>query len=203
MGAFTAGTCTVACTMHFGRRSTEDVPGMIRVVSWNLFKRRQPWRELAEMARKGNADIALLQEGGNLPADLAYPVRPENEEHWKRHLHDGRPVYDRWCLVVKLSEKIDVDWFRPVLPICEFGEHDIGVSGIGTIAAARVTPRGRPEEAFIAVSMYARWMKPDPSTHTPWRVKASDVSAHSIFPDLAAFIDNEDPPRREFSARAT
>ena len=126
MGAFTAGTCTVACTMHFGRRSTEDVPGMIRVVSWNLFKRRQPWRELAEMARKGNADIALLQEGGNLPADLAYPVRPENEEHWKRHLHDGRPVYDRWCLVVKLSEKIDVDWFRPVLPICEFGEHDRG-----------------------------------------------------------------------------
>ena len=65
---------------------------------------------------------------------------------------------------MQLSDRVDVEWFREVPPISELGEHDIGVSGIGTIAAARVTPRGRPEdEAFIAVSNRAdEW---GPSDH--------------------------------------
>ena len=29
---------------------------MIRVVSWNIGKRMEPWRELAEMAQRGEAD---------------------------------------------------------------------------------------------------------------------------------------------------
>ena len=40
----------------------------------------------------------------------------------------------------------------------------MGVSGIGTIAAGRVTPRDNEEAAFVAVSMYARWWRPHPST---------------------------------------
>ena len=134
---------------------------MIRVVSWNIFKRWQPWHELVEMARQGEADVALLQEAGNPPPDLTHPVRYGEEEFWRRHLYEGRSIYDRWCLVVKLSDRVDVEWFRAVPPISVLGERDIGVSGIGTIAAAKVMPRGRPkDEAFIAVSMYARWMKP-------------------------------------------
>ena len=41
---------------------------------------------------------------------------------------------------------------RQVPPFCELGERDIGVSGIGTIAAARVMPHDRPGESFVAVS---------------------------------------------------
>ena len=37
---------------------------MIKVVSWNIGKREKPWRQLVQMAREGDADLALLQEAG-------------------------------------------------------------------------------------------------------------------------------------------
>ena len=115
---------------------------MIRVVSWNIFKKWPPWHVLVEMARRGEADVALLQEAGNPPPDLAQPLRYGSDEFWKHEQHEGRPLYDRWPLVVQLSDRVEVEWFRAVPPISELGEHDIAISGIGTIAAARVTPRG-------------------------------------------------------------
>ena len=174
---------------------------MIRVVSWNIFKKWPPWHELVEMARRGEADVALLQEAGNPPPDLAQPLRYGSDEFWKGQQYEGRPICDRWPLVVQLSDRVDVEWFRAVPPISELGEHDIAVSGIGTITAARVTPRGRPaDDAFIAVSMYARYIKPHPSTGTPWRVGAPDVSAHRILSDISAFIGHEDPSRHRILA---
>ena len=74
-----------------------------------------------------------------------------------------------------------------VPPISELGENDIGVSGIGTIAAARAPLRGRPEDSFVVASMYA--------TGTPWSVGAADVSAHRILSDLSAFIRHENPAK--------
>ena len=174
---------------------------MIRVVSWNIAKRWQPWHELVEMARQGEADVALLQEAGSPPSDLAYPVRYGDDEFWRDRPYEGRPIFDRWPLVVKLSDRVEVEWFRAVPPISHLGEHDIGISGIGTTAAARVTPRGRPaDDAFIAVSMYARYMKPHPSTGTSWAVGASDVSVHRILSDISAFIGHEDPSRHRILA---
>ena len=167
---------------------------MIRVVSWNIAKRWPPWRELAEMAGRGEVDVALLQEAGSPPGNLVNAVHYEDDILWSRHL------YDRWPLVVRLSDRVGVEGFRQVPPISELGEGDIGVSGIGTMAAAKVTPLDRPEEAFVAVSMYARWMKPHPSTRSPWRAGASDVSAHRILSDLSAFIGHEDPSRHRILA---
>ena len=135
-----------------------------------------------------------MQEAGTPPPDLAQPLRYGSDEFWRREQHEGRPIYDRWSLVVQLSDRVEVEWFRAVPPISHLGEHEIAVSGIGTIAAARVTPRGRPaDDGFIAVSMYARYIKPHPSTGTSWSVGASDVSAHRILSDISAFIGHEDP----------
>ena len=174
---------------------------MIRVVSWNISKRHEPGRELTAMACRGEADVALLQEAGNPPGDLACPVRYGYEDFWRCRRHDDRPLYDRWCRVVKLSDRVDVEWFRPVPPISDLGEHDFGQSGIGTVAAARVSPHGGPEqEGFIAISMYARWMRPHPSTRTPWRVGAPDVSAHRILSDLSTFIGHQDPSNHRILA---
>lgn len=39
---------------------------MIKVVSWNIDKQMQPWRELVRVA-KDEADLALLQEAGGPP----------------------------------------------------------------------------------------------------------------------------------------
>jgi len=174
---------------------------MIRVVSWNIAKKWEPWREVVKMAQRGEADVALLQEAGNPPPDLAHLLPYGSEEFWRDRPYEGRPIFDRWPLVVQLSDRVEVEWFRAVPPISELGEHDIAISGIGTVAAARVTPRGRPaEDAFIAVSMYARYIKPHPSTGTPWRVGAPDVSAHRILSDISAFIGHEDPSRHRILA---
>ena len=60
----------------------------------------------------------------------------------------------RWSR--KLSDQLTVTQYRQVAPISDLGADAIGVSGIGTIAAARVIPHESEEEAFVAVSMYAR-----------------------------------------------
>ena len=94
-------------------------------------------------------------------------------------------------MVVKLSNKVEVRWFKQVSPISLTEADEIAVSGIGTIAAARVIPKDSGSKPFIAVSMYARWKE----THTS--VKGSltypDGSAHCIISDLSTFIGNTDP----------
>ena len=125
---------------------------MIRIVSWNIARRTEPWRELAEMARRGEADVALLQEAGSPPDDAGYPFHYENDVCWDRcsfRYEDdivwNTPFYNRGPLVVRLSDRAEIEWFRQIPPISELGERDIGASGIGTMAVARVAPRGRPE----------------------------------------------------------
>ena len=167
---------------------------MIKVVSWNINKRVQPWHEMVLMARDGDADVALLQEAGSPPGDLVHLIEYEDRVFWNRHL------YDRWPLVVKLSDRVRVETYRQVEPISELAEDAIGVSGIGTIAAAKVVPCESEEDAFVAVSMYARWLKPHPSTKSSWSVGCSDVSAHRIISDLSAFIGHKDPSRHRILA---
>ena len=140
------------------------------------------------MAERGEADIALLQEAGSPPEGLTHPVRSENDIHW------DQSFYDRWPLVVQLSDRVEVEWFRQVPPWGEVGEREIGSSGIGIMAAARVAPRGRPQEAFVAVSMYARWMRAHPSAGKRPGLHA-DLSAHRILSDMQTFMDYADPSR--------
>ena len=135
----------------------------------------------------------FLQETGSPPGDVARLFRYEDEIFW------DRSFYDRWPLVVQLSDRVEVEWFRQVPPFSELDERDIGVSGIGTIAAARVAPRGQPQEAFVAVSMYARWMRSHPSAGKRPGLSA-DGSAHRILSDLMAFIDYDDPARHRILA---
>ena len=159
---------------------------VIKIVSWNINKRLDPWDKLVEMARRGEADVALLQEAGSPPGNLTHLVRYDDDVFWNRNL------YDRWPLVVQLSDRVEVESFRQVPPRSKVGERDLGVSGIGTIAAAKVALRGCPQDAFVAVSMYARWMKPHPLTSSSW-MGASDVSAHRILSDLSTFIGHHKP----------
>ena len=83
------------------------------VVNWNIAKRHKPWCQLVEMA----ADIALLQEGCMPPADVADRVDTGPEGHWDSHVWnsqwwEGRgwpDLYDRWAMVVKLSDRVEVE----------------------------------------------------------------------------------------------
>ena len=159
---------------------------MITVVCWNIGRTHQPLEELLAM----DADLALLQEvhpggihwlnraGANVAAS---PYDP-----WlMRHPETGAPTYDRWPQVVKLSPRVNVEWFRPVAPTLAINADELAVSHIGAIAAAKVTPQDETAGApFLAVSMYARWLRPHPGA-APGPIY-SDASAHSIISDLTA-----------------
>jgi hypothetical protein len=164
----------------------------IRVVSWNVGKRSEPWRELERMARDGEADLALLQEAGRPPEEVVDRVGYEDRVFWSRHL------YDRWPLVVRLSDRITVEPYRQVPPSSELAEDQIGVSGIGTIAAGRVIPRDSDAAAFVAVSVYASWLTLHPSAKGSWAY--ADASAHRILSDLSAFIGHSPSEHRILAA---
>ena len=153
---------------------------MIRVVSWNIAGRREPWRQLLEMG----ADVALLQEAKNPPPDTVPEVEVGGEP-WLKH------QFDRWCRVVRLSDRVRVEHFTQIDPISVADPDQMPVSGIGINAGARIVPE--TGEPFIAVSMYARWMRPHPTTGSKWSVGFQDGSAHRAISDLSAFIGHEDP----------
>ena len=164
------------------------------VVCWNIAKRHAAWRQLVGMG----ADVALLQEAGEPPADVAGRVDTGPREHWDSHVWNSdwwegrgsRNLFDRSAMVVKLSDRVEVEWFKQVGPISDVEADEIAVSGLGTIAAARVTADGVPP--FIVVSMAAAWIRPHPSVETTW-MGYQDGSAHRIISDLSAFIGSTDP----------
>ena len=161
---------------------------MIRVISWNINKQIDPWYCLAKMKERGEADVALLQEAGSPPDDLWASFYYENNVFWPHSF------YDRWPLIIQLSDRVEIDWFRQVPPISGVGEREIGTSGIGIMTAARVTPHGRSQEAFIAVSMYARWVGGHPTASKRPGIHA-DISVHRILSDVQVFMDYAHPSR--------
>ena len=91
-----------------------------KVVSWNINVQREPWRQLLQM----DADVALLQEAREPPPDVSGrigigPTRHWDSHHWNSRWYDGRfpKLYDRWPMVVKLSDRVEVEWFKQVSPI--------------------------------------------------------------------------------------
>lgn len=165
---------------------------MIKVVSWNIDKTHEPWRELVEM----NADVALLQEVGTVPEDVLDQVELSPYVPWLKHdPTTSHPHYDRWPMVVRLSDRVKVEWFRQIGPTWVSRERpeEVAVSGIGTMEVARVIPVAGPQP-FIAASVYARWFDPHPTADGDWIY--SDASAHRIISDLTAFIGYYDCPAK-------
>ena len=183
----------------------------VKVVSWNIAKRHEPWRELVRM----DADVALLQEAvpppedvvqlrdaGLPPAEGSGPLEIGPLEAWDSHSWNSdwwhgrgwKALFDRWPMVLRLSDRVEVEWFKQISPWGGAETNEIEVSGIGTITAARVTPKDGSTEPFIAVSMYARWLGPHPTATGDWIY--SDASAHRIISDLSAFIGYYDSPSK-------
>ena len=135
-------------------------------MSWNIAKCYEPWRQRLEM----DADIALLQEAGQVPADVADKVDTSPVEHWDSHLWNShwyedrfKDLFDRWPMVVKLSDRVEVEWFKQVSPIGETEQDEIAVSGNGHAAngtghaAAPVNGNGHHEKAPEAQQSLFSW----------------------------------------------
>ncbi len=156
---------------------------LVKIVSWNIAQRSEPWRVLAGM----DADVALLQEAGPPPADVAGRIEVDRAP-WSAPGGGGtRP----WrTAVVKLSDRVDVEWIE-ARRLEDGGPEHLAVSRPGTLAAARVSSPG--VEPIVLVSMYSLWTRPHASTGSSWIV--SDASAHRVVSDLSAFIGRQDGHR--------
>ena len=149
-----------------------------------MAKRKCTWDQLFAM----EADLAILQETSTKPSTLPASVQFSEFNPWEPWQKDH---FDRWPVIVKLSNRVDVQWLKPIYPNNLAERDEIPVSGIGTIAAARITPKD--QESFVAVSMYARWLKPHITTNTKWSVGYSDASSHRIISDISSMIGSTDP----------
>ena len=168
---------------------------MLSIVSWNICRRRAAWAALLRMRDEEGVDLALLQEVGKyVPEGVE---RGGEDWDWS--------VCDRWPAVVRLSDRVKVEWFEAVPLHRSPQAHEFAVSDIRTIAAAKVTPLqdGQPfGESFIAASMYSFWLTPHPlAGRAPASRKKgegqvsiyADASVHRVISDLSAFIGHTDP----------
>ena len=171
---------------------------MTKVVCWNMGWKGESWRTLAQM--RDDVDVALLQEPSRVPPDVADRVDlgpHDDRDAWDACLweSDKQPrkrdfQRRRWPKIAKLSDRVRVDWFRPVLTCDRMSEHEFLVSNPHTVAAARVSPLDDGSDPFIVVSMYAHWQGAHPITGK--KNAHPDVSAHRAICDLSAFVAHAD-----------
>ena len=152
---------------------------MIRVVSWNMDGNSDTWEVLLGMG----ADLALLQDPGVPPESAARSIEIPSPP-W------GLPRRRRPPIVVRLSDRVRVEWFSPVAVADtttgarSLQRTEIAVSDPLTLATARIAPLN--SEPFIAVSMYGRWLRAHPTARASSRLHA-DASVHRILADLSVF----------------
>ncbi len=150
---------------------------MLKIVSWNIARRKEPWRRLLE----SGADVALLQEASRPPPKVAAGVGVAPAP-W-RTVGAKRP----WrTAIVRISQQVKVEWIE-TKPIGEVKRGELAVSRLGTLDAAIVTlPDGEP---ITLVSMYAPWSRSHESTGS--RRIVSDASAHRVVSDLSLLVGQE------------
>ena len=89
----------------------------MKIVSWNIARRDEPWRWLLDM----DADIALLQEARPPPADVAGRVEVDPAD-W---VTAGPEPMRKWrAAVVRLSDRVTVEWIEGK-PVAEAGYGDL------------------------------------------------------------------------------
>lgn len=153
----------------------------IRIVSWNIARRTEPWYELLDTG----ADIALLQEAAEPPADVRERITVGSEAWTTAGDHSGRTR--KWrTAIVALTDRVEVEWMRPGR-VGDEQPGELAVSRHGTLAAATVSAPGY--EPFFVASMYAVWENPQELAQGSWIY--SDASAHRLISDLSALIGTQ------------
>lgn len=153
---------------------------MLKLISWNLAHRPETWHELA----KSDALIALVQEAGAPPSDLAKKLGVEDAPWDTAGAGTQRP----WrTSVVQLSQAVAVTRI-PARSIDEASPGELAVSRLGTIAAAEVS---FPEldTPITVVSVYSAWERPLAALKSSWIY--ADAAAHRLASDLSVFIGSQ------------
>ena len=147
---------------------------MVKIISWNIARRHAAWRCLPG----SDADIALLQEAGLPPDDVAARIEVDPVPYLDENGHRiSRSA------IAKLSDRARVEWLTPA-PLNQPDAGDFVVSHTNSVSAAIVTPpKGEP---FTVISFTAEYESPHDSS---WNV--TDASLHRVISDLSLFIGSQ------------
>ena len=150
----------------------------VKIVSWNVARRRKPWRDLDQM----ELDVALLQEASRPPRDVATRIELDPAP-WPK---PSARASQRWrTAIARLSARVSLEWIGA--KSLDAAGTELAVSHAGTLTAARVSAPGI--EPFLVVSMYAPWRRPHVITGS--RRIVSDAPAHRVVSDLSALVGRE------------
>lgn len=144
---------------------------MIRLVSWNMARRRDAWLGLTNL----DADLALLQEAARPQPESPFAGSIDPAERWETSLLGGRGQWK--TVIVPLTDRTELHPRATRTLETATSAADWVVSRAGSIAAADVISNEAPP--FTAVSVYAAW-------ETAAGRGFADGSAHRILSDLSA-----------------
>lgn len=152
---------------------------MLKILSWNINRSREPWQRLIDC----DADIALLQEATEPPAEIAsrYDV---GSEPWETH-GTGRK-YGYRTAFIRLNPRVNVERIRTA-PLTCAEPTELPVSRVGTIAGARVQ-HPDAQETFDLFSIYGSWESPRTGAG---RWIYADATCHRLISDLSALIGTQ------------
>ena len=152
---------------------------MVKLIAWNVAQRQESWRLLVD----SEADIALLQEAVEPPADIASRLEIDPAPWRTAGAGTNRP----WrAAVVKLSNRVSLEWLQ-AKSLEDAHPDEFAASRMGTLAAAIVSPLSG--EPFVVASMYAAWERPHRTTESGWIY--ADGSAHRLISDLSGLIGQQ------------
>jgi endonuclease/exonuclease/phosphatase family metal-dependent hydrolase len=143
----------------------------MRVVSWNIAHRTEPWRTLV---KDETFDVALLQEATSPPPDVRLDVYPD-PSGWG-------PAFRTAVVGGPRCGKLNL---LPVAPADKAGRGFVPESRPGTITAVEHTLGSG--EVITLVSIYATWERP--TAESTWIV--SDASVHRLISDVSSLIGSE------------
>jgi hypothetical protein len=144
--------------------------GAMRVWSWNIHQRPEPWRVLAS---EEGLDFALLQEARRPPVDVALDVFPALAT-WGSTFRTA---------VVARSARFRARAVPTALPH-RAGRGFVPESRPGTVTPVVATLAGGEEITLVAV--YASWENPTPQK-SAWDIFA-DASVHRLISDVSALV---------------
>lgn len=153
----------------------------MKLTSWNIARRKEAWEALLN----SDADIGIIQEANEPPNSLIGNGQVDDAP-WETV---GADVYRKrnWrTAIVKISSNVNVEWFEPK-SIENALSGEFGVSQLGTLSAAMVTPlNGDP---IIIISAYGLWKSPHAITESRWIM--ADASVHRLISDISSFIGHQ------------
>ena len=151
---------------------------MTKIVCWNIRRSHTAWQSLPD----SHGDIALLQEAGSPPENLAGKIDVDPAAFRDT---EGKAISR--TAIVKLSDEVSVEWLEPV-PLPEAQPGDFVISQPGCISAAIVSPIDAVP--FIVASISAEYQKPHRSTgKMSWDIV--DASVHRVISDLSLLIGKQ------------